>query len=378
MSALRIPSILHYLDHSNKLVKKVVRIEHNGSTPLLFVGSKIVLDLQSSVMLVSFESIFLSHDQMRLAFKIVYDKEYIFVAMNKVEAAFWYKAIAPLTHPYGVFGYPLEIAVKKSGWRVPLVVYRAVEFLRTTKGYEQEGIFRMNGSVAELKVLREMADQDKDFIINPKQDSIMIGHFLKYYLNQMVEPVIPYEKATQFSQLTSNENPKAFIMSLSTETQDTLCYLLKFLREVAQCSQKNKMTFQNLSLCFALAICREETNDKNEQMLFPSHVINSLSLLLNSFNTVFDEIIERNERFGNEPPKYPAFQPMALFPLNMVLSTNRTPITKQRLSTMVRPPHDPRKDKLRPQSTFSKFVKRISMSFTDYHSKSLAGSPETK
>ncbi|EMS11003.1 RhoGAP domain containing protein [Entamoeba histolytica HM-3:IMSS] len=275
--------------------KSIKMKEEETDGMVLYIGSCIRIILSNSILEMGIEHNCLSVEQRENSFKIHFDKLYIF------------KKIEPYTRIYGIIGLPLVLSVKKSGWRVPNFVYRSIQCLRKHDAIHTQGLFRLTCSIGELKPLKEIIDLDKDIGSNFSDDCIVIGTLLKSCLKLMIEPVIPFNKAIEFSQLKQNSNPKQFINSLPIPNQDTLFILLQFLQEICSNQQENMMTFQNMSICFALCVCRLPEINSKDEISFTIDCISSFEFVLTNFDSLFEDIKERNEALGMEFPKEPAF-----------------------------------------------------------------------
>jgi hypothetical protein len=67
--------------------------------------------------------------------------------------------------PNQVFGIPLDEAVKvcriSHDYELPAVVYRCIEYLEAKEAAQEEGIYRLSGSAAKIKKLKEKFNQGK-------------------------------------------------------------------------------------------------------------------------------------------------------------------------------------------------------------------------
>lgn len=65
--------------------------------------------------------------------------------------------------PNQVFGIPLDEAVKvcriSHDYELPAVVYRCIEYLESKEAAQEEGIYRLSGSAAKIKKLKEKFNQ---------------------------------------------------------------------------------------------------------------------------------------------------------------------------------------------------------------------------
>lgn len=71
----------------------------------------------------------------------------------------------PTTVPRAVFGIPLEESLEIAELaRLPAVVFRCIQYLENKKAEEEEGIYRLSGSSAVIKGLRDRFNMGKDCV----------------------------------------------------------------------------------------------------------------------------------------------------------------------------------------------------------------------
>ncbi|ELP91935.1 hypothetical protein EIN_399950 [Entamoeba invadens IP1] len=314
------PKNLFFLKGKRLVEVEVKIISVPGETRL--IGGKLCdIDLNNSVLSLNVKNLNLSTDDLKLSFSLFYNDEFVFVGKTKEETSYWLQLIGETTHNYGVFGYPLSIVVKKSKWIVPNCIYRCVEYLKK-HGKNCEGLFRKNGAIKELEKLKKDVESDEDFFIKEGTDTILIGNFLKFYLNSMIEPVVPFNQSRRFFEIHKTKDPKKVIDELPVDSQNSLWFLTVFLREISEQNEINKMTTRNISTCFALAICRPVDQSDKE---FYKVVIDAFEYVLDNTDALFTDVVARNlKNLGNlDIPQYPAFNPLVIFPLSVILSTNQ-------------------------------------------------------
>lgn len=100
------------------------------------------------------------------------------------------------------FGIPLQEAVqycqsRDSNVLLPAVVYRCLQYLEAKDAINEEGLFRLSGSSAVIKGLREQFDRDGDldFLADPNAyyDVHAVASLLKLYLRELPQPVLTRE-----------------------------------------------------------------------------------------------------------------------------------------------------------------------------------------
>ena len=148
------------------------------------------------------------------------------------------------------------------GREVPSIIYRCLSFLISSCAIFQEGLFRLNGSASLIKQLREDFDKQHDIDFNemdPKPDINSIAGLLKLYLRELPSSILTrkfypefrdaYNQKTDPSQLSLNF--RAITQKLPEVNQSLLYVLFKFLNEVIENQESNKMNLRNLCIVFS-------------------------------------------------------------------------------------------------------------------------------
>mmetsp|Transcript_28225 Transcript_28225/g.74032 ORF Transcript_28225/g.74032 Transcript_28225/m.74032 type:complete len:290 (+) Transcript_28225:267-1136(+) len=168
----------------------------------------------------------------------------------------------------GIFGrdpetFPKSAFLKvENSLTVPRVLEYLVRWLKDNKAMDEVGIFRKSGTVARIRHAKELLDIGRDFERdNGEADSIRtvdVACVLKDFFKEMPVPILG-ARAAEFSAAMSIasgdkkeqliEMRKAFLL-LTKLQQDMVSFLSHFLRDVAECSEVNKMTAKNLAVCF--------------------------------------------------------------------------------------------------------------------------------
>ncbi|KAI8988323.1 hypothetical protein BDF20DRAFT_855141 [Mycotypha africana] len=168
-------------------------------------------------------------------------------------------------HAKRVFGVPLEEAVRISrvteGYDLPAVVYRCIEFLDAMNAVHEEGIYRLSGSNATLKALRERFNQEGDVpLLKYKQeyDIHVVAGLLKMWLRELPTSVLTREHRMDFLHVIDlldredRVNELGRLVSLLPLANYTLLRALTaHLIRVVQHSDINKMTMRNVSIVFS-------------------------------------------------------------------------------------------------------------------------------
>ncbi|KAL0087841.1 hypothetical protein J3Q64DRAFT_1734796 [Phycomyces blakesleeanus] len=164
-----------------------------------------------------------------------------------------------------VFGVPLlnavEISKVSNTYRLPLIVYRCIDYLETQKAIYEEGIYRLSGSAVKIKALRSRFNEkgDIDFIgLNEFHDIHGIAGLLKLWLRELPCHVFTDELLPKFMSVIDlvdraervNELQR-LVSILPIENYTLLRALTAHLIRVVQNSDVNRMTLHNIGIVFS-------------------------------------------------------------------------------------------------------------------------------
>ncbi|XP_077426983.1 protein FAM13A isoform X3 [Vanacampus margaritifer] len=161
-----------------------------------------------------------------------------------------------------LFGAPLpeleERGLTEDG--VPLVVRRMVDHLRNN-ALQQEGLFRVNGSVRAIEALRQRLESDEDADIGSDTDTCTVASLLKRYLRDLpqglVEPGVQkalVQHYQEFGDEGSCSTLREQLKKLPGIQLSLLRYLCHFLTLVDSNHQHNRMNAQNLAVVFGPSV----------------------------------------------------------------------------------------------------------------------------
>lgn len=167
------------------------------------------------------------------------------------------------------------------GRKVPLEIESVCQFI-AKNGLSVEGIFRISGNNKDIAEFRQNI-AEKKFYIPPQTDVHVCSCFLKQFLHQMSEPIIPFViKADCFiianelteKKITGSEAIKRIEKIMQSKAEKlylvnkcTLKYLMCFLNVVSMNSTRNKMNAENLAIIFTPTMfLQKKCGDPMEQM----------------------------------------------------------------------------------------------------------------
>ncbi|KAH3763447.1 Rho GTPase-activating protein 22/24/25 [Pelomyxa schiedti] len=159
---------------------------------------------------------------------------------------------------------------------VPTIIFSMVEFLRREEVLNSEGIFRLSASTLKLQELQKLVEDTPELDLSTvelcREEPLVVASLLTRFLRCMAEPIFPFESYVCFISVHGIPNPVTgapddslrlnkmkglFQMMIPPENVRVIKYVMQFLSEVAQHSDKNKMTVENLGTVFGPALMRE-------------------------------------------------------------------------------------------------------------------------
>ncbi|XP_025918922.1 protein FAM13B isoform X3 [Apteryx rowi] len=142
-----------------------------------------------------------------------------------------------------IFGIPLD-ELQQEGQpdnEVPFIVRHVVDYIEEHGGLEQEGLFQVNGNAETVEWLRQRYDNGEDVDLVKEADVPSAISLLRFFLQELPEPVIPgslHIHMMQLSQDYNNEDEfgrklRFLLQQLPPVNYSLLKFLCKFLANVA-------------------------------------------------------------------------------------------------------------------------------------------------
>ncbi|NXF32792.1 SYDE2 protein, partial [Nyctibius bracteatus] len=198
-----------------------------------------------------------------------------------------------------MFGVDARKVVEKenTGLMVPLLMQKCILEIEK-RGCQVVGLYRLCGSAAVKKELREAFERDSKAVTLCESQypdiNVITGSVLKDYLRELPSPLITkqlYEAVLDAmvknplkmtasgceNDLSDSEHTAALLDCLPDVEKATLKMLLDHLKLVASYHEVNKMTCQNLAVCFGPVLLsqRQETTNHNNRVFTDSEELAS-------------------------------------------------------------------------------------------------------
>lgn len=186
--------------------------------------------------------------------------------------------------PRAVFAVPLEESLDVAEIaRLPAVVFRCIQYLEAKKAEKEEGIYRLSGSSAVIKGLRDRFNTEGDVDLlgsDEYWDPHAIAGLLKSFMRELPASILTRELHMKFLAVMDFVQPQErirelsfLIASLPIANYSLLRALTAHLILIVQNSAYNKMTMRNVGIVFSPTLG------------IPAGVF---SLMLGEFNRVFN------------------------------------------------------------------------------------------
>jgi len=204
--------------------------------------------------------------------------------------SFWGFGKGDKSHPHAtfapraVFGVPLDDALDVAQLcNLPAIVFRSIQYLEAKKADQEEGIYRLNGSSAVIKSLKDRFNNegDVDLLASDEYwDPHAIAGLLKSFLRELPSSILTRDLHLKFLAVIDFVDAQERIKELSQliaalpiANYSLLRALTAHLILIVQNSNVNKMTMRNVGIIFSPTLG------------IPAGVF---SLMLGEFNRVFN------------------------------------------------------------------------------------------
>ena len=262
-------------------------------------------------------------------FEISSDRVYQIRCFDNYEYSKWMNVLPCMAECMNVFGMPLDVGIKKSGWRFPLPLYRCFEYLEQKDAFKTPGLFRVSGQQAEVRRIKSLFDTGEDVDLDNAQIDCIetITGVIKLYLLELPDSLIPSKYYNDFltiainylNQMTENEQEtvgneeekkqgeeeiniftiiriKDIVNKFSKNTKNTLWFLFKYFVKIVENSDVNQMNTNNLGICLTPSLFRNNDIFAGNQMIDVIHLNYCFGLLMKYFNDIFEDI--ENEKWA--------------------------------------------------------------------------------
>ncbi|XP_063695318.1 rho GTPase-activating protein 27-like isoform X5 [Bolinopsis microptera] len=196
---------------------------------------------------------------------------------------------------YTVFGCPLAKLCTRQKVAVPRVLTDCVEAIEY-RGLKSGGMYRISGNSASIQKLRFKFDREETVNLKDEEFDInMLTGFLKLFLRELPEPVIPFcqypivEQAINGDRNGSYEETltslKQVVHDLPEPNKSTFKYIILHLVRVAH-EEENQMDEHNLSIIFGPSLLGNHPDRANLLVDLPIQNT-AVEKIITNYRTIF-------------------------------------------------------------------------------------------
>ena len=211
----------------------------------------------------------------------------VYSHISPTQLRFPARVIEALAQSRPLFGVPLAEALETPSHvqnGLPIVVAQCLRFLYE-HGLGVEGIFRVPGDRALLNELRTAYDAGDRVDLATVRDPHAVASLLKMYLRDLPEPLIPealYDPLLEtqtdpaLAPAAAHARIRELLATMPAPNTHVLQHVIAFAAELARHSSTNKMSVENVSLCFGPTLMWRSTAPDPLAMLHELASVNSL------------------------------------------------------------------------------------------------------
>uniref|UniRef100_A0A4W3GRU5 Rho GTPase activating protein 5 n=1 Tax=Callorhinchus milii TaxID=7868 RepID=A0A4W3GRU5_CALMI len=165
------------------------------------------------------------------------------------------------------FGVPLQDIVTPDK-PVPLFIEKCVEYIESTGMTFIEGLYRVSGNKTDQDNIQRQFDQDHNIDLVAMDVTVnAVAGALKAFFSDLPDPLIPYNLHSELVEAASKSEKLNVLQDLvkkfPVENYDVFKYIITHLNRVSQQSKTNRMTADNLSICFWPTLMRPDFENRD-------------------------------------------------------------------------------------------------------------------
>ncbi|KAL5263642.1 hypothetical protein ACHWQZ_G008866 [Mnemiopsis leidyi] len=196
---------------------------------------------------------------------------------------------------YTVFGCPLSKLCSRQKVSVPRVITDCIEAIEY-RGLKSGGIYRISGNSASIQKLRFKFDREETVDLKDEEFDInMLTGFLKLFLRELPEPIIPFNQYPIVENAINNDRScgheatlttlKRVVHDLPEPNKSTFKYLILHLVRVAH-EEENQMDEHNLSIIFGPSLLGNHPDKANLLVDLPIQNT-AIERIITNYRTIF-------------------------------------------------------------------------------------------
>eukprot|EP00002_Diphylleia_rotans_P026917 TRINITY_DN5389_c0_g1_i2.p1 TRINITY_DN5389_c0_g1~~TRINITY_DN5389_c0_g1_i2.p1 ORF type:complete len:419 (+),score=73.92 TRINITY_DN5389_c0_g1_i2:675-1931(+) len=220
-----------------------------------------------------------------------------FRGLDEESTQHWASLLAKVQKEVRVFGSPIERFVVSHPPHMNLVIHKCIEMLILRNGIQEEGLFRIPGSVESIGRLRQTLEKEREKAnLTSELDVHSVAGLIKCYLRELPDPLFPDIIANELAKardIPSNilrfAKYEEILRLLPPVNYATMRHITWFLHHIHRNSEKTRMDSKNLAMVLSPNI-----------FPMPQDSDPTLFLTLRKYVPVFRDFIEYHELIFNQ------------------------------------------------------------------------------
>ncbi|CAJ0601993.1 unnamed protein product [Cylicocyclus nassatus] len=153
----------------------------------------------------------------------------------------------------------------------PMIAYPIIHCIvdLENRGLSREGIYRVPGRKDHVQSVLNELRTSRGIPKLHIQETEVVADVVKAFLRDLRDPLIPKSSREEFVRAAQTDNILALnvaICDLPQPNRDTLSYLMLHLQKIEALKELNKMTFENIARCMAVAIMGQPARERDIQL----------------------------------------------------------------------------------------------------------------
>jgi len=186
-----------------------------------------------------------------------------------------------------IFGISFDTLIGKEKGTIPKLIEKSIKLI-SEKGLKTEGLFRVSPNSDDLEFACKAIEEGGFDVMDHFDEHIVCG-VLKKFLRLLPTPMLTYECYTCFIAIYAMhgtddkirvEKTISILDMIPNTRKRAVGELIHFLAKVAENSQYNKMTIQNLATIFAPLLLRQQEKSSADAISDVSTISNALQNLI--------------------------------------------------------------------------------------------------
>ncbi|EDO46865.1 predicted protein, partial [Nematostella vectensis] len=223
-------------------------------------------------------------------------REYIMTSSLKIRIAAENQTLVKTLGELVDTANSFQLSIKQiTGREIPEVVESCVRFIKRF-GLDHPGIFRLSGSSTDINDMKQLFECGRDPLagLNHWKDINAVAGLLRVYFRELEDPLFPsshYQQFIEASRFPTNEDVIRQVTCVINELPDSvnrvMKYLFKFLKQVSEHSEQNKMDAHNLAVVFGPTLLRIPS--EQDMITYQSHVNGMMEVIIKNYDQVFPQ-----------------------------------------------------------------------------------------